>query len=342
VWTGWSIARVLRRREDGEGGEELAGLAEQATDDGGGPVTAEGLFVVFEGGEGAGKSTQVRLLRAAVERLGREVVVTREPGGTPTGEAVREVLLDADGAVTPRAEALLYAAARAEHAAEVLAPALERGDVVLCDRYVDSSIVYQGVGRDLGDDVVADLNQWATDGLQADLTILLDVPADVGLARARDVEHPDRLEAAGLEFHERVNEAFRQRARRAPARYLVLDATEPVEWLQQQIRARVTELLGQDLDDGPDASDEAPDPAADDVGPAAGEVGAPPAPAVRANGGRREEQAEPLFEDVPAVPAPSPLEPRVTPSSRPEERGNVPAWLALPGEEDEATEGEPS
>lgn len=243
VWTGQAIHKVLRRREEELG---LHGLADDAPAAGGPPDTPSGLFIVFEGGEGAGKSTQVRLLRAAVERLGRDVVVTREPGGTPTGEMIRSVVLDAEGAVTPRAEALLYAAARAEHCAEVLAPAIARGDVVLCDRYVDSSIVYQGVGRELGPEAVAELNQWATEGLQPDLTVLLDVPAEVGLARARDVDMPDRLESAGQSFHERVNEAFRQRARRAPERYLVLDATWPVEDIQSRIRERVTDLLGHD------------------------------------------------------------------------------------------------
>ena len=242
VWTGQAIASVLRRRErEGRTGPERAG---PAAGDGPHPRTDRGVFIVFEGGEGAGKSTQIQLLRTAVEELGCDVVVTREPGGTPTGEAIREVVLDADGAVTPRAEALLYAAARAEHCAEVLAPAVERGDVVLCDRYVDSSIVYQGVGRGLGAEDVAELNAWATDGLVPDLTVLLDVPFDVGLARARDVDAPDRLEAAGQEFHERVNEAFRQRARRDLGRYLVVDATLPVDEIAEQVRDRVVGLLG--------------------------------------------------------------------------------------------------
>ena len=244
VWTGQAIAGVLRRRER-EGRTGPANMTPTAAGDGP-PPTDRGLFVVFEGGEGAGKSTQVQRLRATVEALGREVVVTREPGGTPTGEAIREVVLDADGQVTPRAEALLYAAARAEHCAEVLAPTVEQGDVVLCDRYVDSSIVYQGIGRGLGVDDVAELNDWATEGLQPDLTVLLDVPAEVGLARARDVDTPDRLEAAGLEFHERVNEGFRQRARQAPDRYLVLDATLSADELEAQIRERVAPLLGVD------------------------------------------------------------------------------------------------
>ena len=338
VWTGLSIRQVLARREDeedeeGEEGEALAGLTEFAAE---GrptprPTEARGLFVVFEGGEGAGKSTQVRLLCSALEDRGHQVVVTREPGGTPTGEAIREVLLDADGAVTPRAEALLYAAARAEHAADVLAPAIEDGAIVLCDRYVDSSIVYQGVGRDLGVDVVADLNLWATEGLQPDLVVLLDVPAEVGLARARDVEHPDRLEAAGLDFHERVNEGFRERARWAPQRYLVLDATGGVDDLQARIRERVMDLLGHDDGPGPDGG--------------AGSSGA-------TDDGRRDAHAtdqrtapeargEPLFAnvpDVPAVPSAAPLEPRVAPATQPGGGRAMPGWLALPGETDSPEE----
>ncbi len=250
VWTGTSIRRVLRRREDDVA---TGGTTSQ-------PLHVRGLFVVFEGGEGAGKSTQVQLLRDSVERHGETVVVTREPGGTPTGEAIRDVVLDADGAVTPRAEALLYAAALAEHCTDVLLPALRRGDVVLCDRYVDSSIVYQGVARGLGAAAVAEINDWATGGLRPDLTVLLDVPADVGLARARDVDAPDRLEAAGSDFHEQVNEAFRQRARRDPDHYLVLDATLPVRALEQRIRDHVLGLLGHEATEPDAVADAAPLP----------------------------------------------------------------------------------
>lgn len=239
IWTGWSIGRVLRRRD--EEASDGRGATTTTTD----RHTPRGLFVVFEGGEGAGKSTQVQLLREALERSGETVVVTREPGGTPTGEAIREVVLDADGSVTPRAEALLYAAARAEHCTDVLVPAIDRGELVLCDRYVDSSIVYQGIGRGLGVAEVAELNDWATQGLRPDLTVLLDVPAAVGLARAGDVEVPDRLEAAGSAFHEQVNAGFRARARRWPDRYLVLDATLPVEDLQARVEERVRALLGE-------------------------------------------------------------------------------------------------
>ncbi|MEX1177122.1 MAG: dTMP kinase [Nitriliruptor sp.] len=209
------------------------------------PLARHGVFVVFEGGDGSGKSTQIRLLRSAVERVGRDVVVTREPGGTDIGEGIREVLLShASDGMSDRTEALLYAAARAQHVDEIIRPALERGSVVLCDRYVDSSIVYQGAGRGLGERSVADLNAWATGELRPDLVVLLDVDADEGLRRVSDGgAPPDRLEAAGLDFHRSVAAAYRRVAGRDPDRYLVLDATRPVERLHHEVRTRVLAML---------------------------------------------------------------------------------------------------
>jgi dTMP kinase len=208
-------------------------------------LVRHGVFVVFEGGDGAGKSTQIRLLRSVVERAGRDAVVTREPGGTPIGEGIREVLLSrSSDAMGDRTEALLYAAARAQHVDEVIRPALEKGAVVLCDRYVDSSIVYQGRGRDLGERAVADLNAWATGALRPDLVVLLDVDPAEGLRRA--AEHggaPDRLEAAGVDFHRAVAAAYRRLAAEDPARYLVLDASRPVEQLHHEVRDAVLTLL---------------------------------------------------------------------------------------------------
>lgn len=204
-----------------------------------------GAFIVFEGGDGAGKSTQIRLLRAAVERSGHLAVVTREPGGTRLGEAVRELLLaPSSNDMDERSEALLYAAARAQHVREVIVPALQRGSVVLCDRYTDSSVVYQGAARGLGEERIADLNRWATGGVEPDLIILLDVDAAAGLARASKALGPDRLESAGLEFHRLVRSAYRRRAATDPQRYLVLDATKPVEEVHAGIRDRVIALLG--------------------------------------------------------------------------------------------------
>jgi dTMP kinase len=209
-----------------------------------GATGRRGLFVVFEGGEGAGKSTQVRLLRAAVERAGYDALVTREPGGTPIGEQVRSILLDpATRNLGDRAEALLYAAARAQHVEEVIRPALDKGAVVLCDRFVDSSVVYQGVARGLGDTQVAELNRWGTGDLQPDLTIVLDVDAAEGLRRAGD--SPDRLENEGVAFHRTVNEGFRRRAAAHPDRYLLIDATAPVETVHARIRAEVLDRLGE-------------------------------------------------------------------------------------------------
>lgn len=180
-----------------------------------------GLFVAFEGGDGAGKSTQSRLLGAALEAIGREVVLTREPGGTELGAQIRQVLLHGDH-VAPRAEALLFAADRAHHVATVVRPALERRAVVLTDRYMDSSIAYQGVARALSHDDVRDISRWAVEDLLPELTVLLDVTAAEGRARRGGVH--DRLEREDDAFHEAVRQGYRQLAERDPARYLVLDA----------------------------------------------------------------------------------------------------------------------
>ena len=202
----------------------------------------DGTFVVLEGGEGAGKSTQLQLLATWLEAAGYEVVVTREPGATPTGARIRALLLDpATGDLAPRAEALLYAADRAQHVATVLRPALERGAVVLSDRYVDSSLAYQGAGRELRVDDVAKLSTWATEGLRPELTLLLDIDPEVGLVRAGGT--PDRIEAESLEFHRRVRAEFLTLAADAPGRYLVVAADQPAELVAAAVRARITELL---------------------------------------------------------------------------------------------------
>ncbi|MEI6363306.1 MAG: dTMP kinase [Actinomycetes bacterium] len=198
---------------------------------------ARGFFIAFEGGEGAGKSTQERLLADALSGLGLTIVRTREPGGTPAGEAMRHVVLSPEFAgLDPRAEALLFAASRGEHVARVIRPALERGDIVICDRYLDSSVAYQGHGRDLGSQHVRDLSLWATRGLLPNLTVLLDIDPEVGLSRVSD---PDRLEAEPLAYHQRVRDAFRVIAADEPERYLVLDATRSPEELAADILERV-------------------------------------------------------------------------------------------------------
>jgi dTMP kinase len=205
-----------------------------------------GFFVSFEGGDGAGKSTQLRLLGEwLVQALGREVVLTREPGGTVLGRTLREAVLHGED-VDPRTEALLYAADRAHHVRTVVRPALARGAVVLTDRYLDSSVAYQGNGRDLGEAEVEQLSLWAVEGLLPHLTVLLDLdPAD-GLARLAG--DPDRLERAGDEFHRRTRRSFLNRAAAdATGRWLVLDAARPVDEVQAAVRARVTAALGVDV-----------------------------------------------------------------------------------------------
>jgi len=200
-----------------------------------------GLFVSFEGGDGAGKSTQARLLGDWLRALGREVVLTREPGGTELGVQLRDAVLHGDH-VDARTEALLYATDRAHHVASLVRPALARGAVVVTDRYLDSSVAYQGSGRDLGADEVERLSLWAVDGLLPALTVLLDLDPVAGQARLTG--EPDRLERAGDEFHRRTREAFLARAAAEPGRWLVLDATLPVDALAQAIRERVGPLVG--------------------------------------------------------------------------------------------------
>ena len=196
-----------------------------------------GLFVVFEGGEGAGKSTQVQRLAAVLEEAGHEVVVTREPGATPVGARIRALLLDPATSLSPRAEALLYAADRAQHVATVVLPALDRGAVVISDRYVDSSLAYQGAGRDLPQEEVAALSRWATSALVPDITLLLDIDPAVGLARATG--SPDRIEQESLAFHHAVRAGFLALAAADPDRYLVVSATQSPEAVHEAVVARV-------------------------------------------------------------------------------------------------------
>lgn len=210
-------------------------------------VAWAGLFVVFEGGEGAGKSTQVTRLARALTAQGQHVVVTREPGATEFGARLRGMLLaSANGpsAPSPRAEALLYAADRAHHVATVVRPALTHGSVVISDRYVDSSLAYQGAGRTLPTDEIAWLSSWATGRLKPDLVVLLDIPPELGLARAAGRgAAPDRLEQESVAFHDRVRHAFLDLAAGDPKRYLVLDATRSPDDLATAILDRVTPML---------------------------------------------------------------------------------------------------
>lgn len=206
--------------------------------------SARGLFIAFEGGDGAGKSTQAGLLTAALQAQGRVVLRTREPGGTPIGEKLRSLVLEhGQGDIDARTEALLFAASRAAHVRQVIAPALARGEVVICDRFIDSSVAYQGAGRSLGTDVVRRLNEWGTDGLLPDLTILLDVDPRTGRTRRTSGQATeDRMESEPDEFHRSIRQAFLELAGRDPARYLVLDAALPQQDLAGRIAARVAEL----------------------------------------------------------------------------------------------------
>jgi dTMP kinase len=204
--------------------------------------TTSGLFIAFEGGEGSGKSTQVRRLAEALSESGRDVVVTFEPGATPVGARLREVLLDrGTTGLSPMGEALLYAADRAHHVSEVVRPALERGAVVITDRYVDSSIAYQAGGRQLPESEVRRLSTVATGGLRPDLTVLLDLAPEDGLARL--TAPPDRLEAESLEFHRRVRQTFRDLAAESRERYVVLDATMSSDQIAAVVLARAARLL---------------------------------------------------------------------------------------------------
>lgn len=206
-----------------------------------------GVFIAFEGGEGTGKSTQAELLAEWLRERHHDVVVTFEPGATKAGVAVRKVLLSpAHDGLSPRAEAMLYAADRADHVDNVIRPALQRGAVVVTDRYIDSSLAYQGGGRSLSMAEVAQLSHWATRGVRPDLTILLDLDAAEGLSRAGG--RPDRMEAESLAFHERVRATFRELAHAGGSRYVVCDASAPVEEVAERIRHEVERRLGALLD----------------------------------------------------------------------------------------------
>lgn len=200
----------------------------------------KGIFISFEGGEGSGKSTQTALLKSYLESIGEKVIITREPGGTPLGNKLRAILLDNEtGEISPRSEALMYAADRANHVFELIRPALDRGEVVITDRYLDSSVAYQGAGRVLQPAEVARISRWATENLTPVLTIIMDVPASIGLSR---LHSQDRLESEPLAFHERVRQEFLNIAKVDPERYFVVDATQSKEEIAQQIQERVSKL----------------------------------------------------------------------------------------------------
>lgn len=203
----------------------------------------KGLFITFEGGDGSGKSTQSELLVEWLGTLGRTVVVSREPGGTELGLELRQIVLHRRGDIAPRAEALLYAADRAHNVATKVRPAIERGDIVVQDRYLDSSVAYQGAARVLGMHEVRELSLWATQGLLPDLTILLDLDEEEGRARMAGRTAYDRLEAEADDFHSRARSAYLALAAAEPERFLVLDARDSVEQIAAVIRERVEAIL---------------------------------------------------------------------------------------------------
>ncbi len=236
---------------------------------------SDGLFISFEGVDGAGKTTQVQQAHNYLQERGLRSLVTREPGGTPVGLTIRELVLhglaafpsvavtggtdvvDASDDLAPRTEALLYAADRAEHVAQVVRPALERGDIVLCDRYLDSSVAYQAGGRDLSADVIRRLSLWASQGLLPKRTYLLD--ADPSQSKSRLDHEPDRLESAGDDFQQHVRQAFLQLAQKEPDRFLVIDATQSIDQIWQIIQDDLDKLVEGREPDLPQVDDELPD-----------------------------------------------------------------------------------
>lgn len=203
-----------------------------------------GLFISFEGIDGVGKSTQADLLEKYLVGLGKTVVRTLEPGGTEVGVEIRKILLHHRGELAPRAEAALFAADRAHHVATKIRPALERGEIVITDRYFDSSVAYQGAGRELSTEEVRNLSLWAVGGLLPDLTVLLDLPADIARSRRNKTgTEPDRLESEKIEFFERARMAYLSLAANEPERFLVVDAASDVEQMQEIIRTRVSGLI---------------------------------------------------------------------------------------------------
>jgi len=202
-------------------------------------MAARGVFITFEGGDGSGKSTQIQSVRDWFESRGREVIVTREPGGTELGTEIRRLVQNGPEDVDARTEALLYAADRAYHVATVIGPALERGAVVLGDRYIDSSLAYQGAARSLGVDEIASLSAWATRGLYPSLPFLLDLPPEVGARRRTDA--PDRMERESMDFHERVRHQYLRLADAEPERIVVIDAVGTVDEVFSEIRGVLVE-----------------------------------------------------------------------------------------------------
>ncbi len=212
------------------------------------PYKPAGRLISFEGSEGAGKSTQIARLAAQFQQAGREVLTTREPGGTEIGEQIRNLLVhnSKGDEMCAETELLLFAAARAQLVREVIAPALLRGAIVLSDRFLDSSTVYQGIGRNLAADPVSQINRFAVGNVMPDLTVVLDVPEEVSLARLkrRASGLPDRMERQNVEFYRKVREGYLVLARGLPERFVLLDGTQPEDVIERRIRAEIAARLG--------------------------------------------------------------------------------------------------
>jgi dTMP kinase len=209
--------------------------------------TYPGIFISLEGPEGAGKSTQLKILSKQLEAVGYKHVLTRDPGGTGLGKQIRRIVLNPDNQIEKIAELLLYQADRAQNVAEVIKPALEQGHVVFCDRYTDSTLAYQGYGRGMSLELIEQLNAVATSGLKPELTVLFDLPSEEGLARL----HPgsqDRLEREALEFHQRIRQGYKQLIETEPERWQVLDASKPLTTVQAEFKKLIAEKLKVKLD----------------------------------------------------------------------------------------------
>lgn len=202
-----------------------------------------GVFITLEGPEGAGKTTQLKLLSEHLEQSGVEHVITRDPGGTALGKPIRRILLKSESEVHPLTELLLYEADRAQNVSEIIVPGLKSGKVVFCDRYIDSTAAYQGFGRGLDEKLIEMLNEVATGGLKPDLTILFDIESSAGLARLHPSGH-DRLEREALDFHKRVREGYLALSKRDPKRWRILDAAAPASSVQEELRRLVKEAIG--------------------------------------------------------------------------------------------------
>ena len=270
-------------------------------------MAARGVFITFEGGDGSGKSTQIQSVRDWFESRGREVIVTREPGGTELGTEIRRLVQNGPEDVDARTEALLYAADRAYHVATVIRPALERGAVVLGDRYIDSSLAYQGAARSLGVDEIASLSAWATQGLYPSLTFLLDLPPEVGARRRTDA--PDRMERESMDFHERVRHEYLRLADAEPERIVVIDAVGTVDEVFSEIRG----VLVERFDGGSSTIDEAVDGSAGSVTAADTDAEAPAeAPAESEDAAPEVASPEASTDEAPPADAPEASAPDTT------------------------------